>query len=130
MVGCSSDDDDPSVEIRVNGTALVDNDDDYFGDINGDFKGTGGSTTRTFNWENNSSTAEYNADITTTASGSFKMTVKDANGSVVLDRTLSGSGDPDSFSGVTSSGTSGVWSVTITLSNFNGDGSFSLSEGT
>ena len=128
--GCSSDDDLSAVEVRVNGTALVENDDDFFGDINGDFTGTGGSTTRTFNWENNSSTAEYNADITTIASGSFRMVVKDTRGSTVLNRTLSGSGNPDSFSGVTTEGSSGVWSVTITLTDFNGNGSFSISQGT
>jgi hypothetical protein len=36
---------------------------------------------------------------------------------------------PDSFSGVSSAGTAGIWTITISVSNFNGDGSFTLSEG-
>ncbi len=130
FIGCSSDDNASEPVVRINGTALVENDDDFFGDINGDFTGTGGSITRSFTWQNNLSTAEYNADITTTASGAFRMVVTSANGATVLNKTLNGSIEPDSFSGVTTEGTPGVWTVTITLTNFNGDGSFSLSEGT
>ena len=128
-VSCSDDDVMPVAKIAINGTALVSNGDDFTGDIGGDFDGDGGSVTRTFTWSNALSTAEYNADITTTSEGSFKMVVMDADAVVVLDKTLSGAVEPDSFSGVTSSGASGVWSVTIKVSNFNGDGSFSLSEG-
>lgn len=57
------------------------------------------------------------------------MIIRDADENTVLDRSLSGNKEPDSFSGVTSSGTAGTWSVTIILTEFNGDGSFSLSEG-
>jgi len=99
------------------------------GDIGGDFTGNGGNATKTFNWQNSLSTADYNADITATSTGNFQMVVKDADGNTVLDRSLTGGTEPDSFSGVTSSGTSGAWSVTISIANFNGDGSFSLSEG-
>lgn len=130
VVGCSKDDDPvPMTEVTVNNTVLFDNGDDFIGDIDGDFTGDGGSDSRIFTWQNANSTADYNADITATTDGSFKMIVKDADGTVVLDRSLSGASEPDSFSGVTSSGTSGVWSVTITLTTFNGDGSFSLSQG-
>ena len=128
LVSCSEDDEQEAV-ITVNGVALVDNDDDFFGDINGDFTGTGGSVSRTFLWQNSLSTADYNADITATAAGKFRMIVEDAEGTVVLDRSLNGSSGPDTFSGVTSSGMAGVWSVTIILDSFEGDGSFSLSEG-
>ncbi len=130
LVSCSNDDDSPQVvEITVNSTVLFDNGDDFTGDVDGDFTGDGGSVTRTFLWQNAVSTAEYNADITTTSDGVFQMEVKDADGNVVLDRSLNGATEPDSFSGVTSSGTSGIWSVIITITSFNGDGSFSLSEG-
>ncbi|MHA6278839.1 hypothetical protein ACXYMT_01540 [Salinimicrobium sp. CAU 1759] len=129
MVGCSSDDDTTEAIVKVNGTALVSNDDDFFGDINGDFTGSGGSVARTFTWANSLSTADYNADITATTSGVFRMVVKDSDGKTVLDRSLNGATEPDSFSGVTSAGSPGIWSVTITLTSFNGDGSFSLSEG-
>ena len=129
MTSCSKDDSVPIATVSVNGTILFDNGDDFTGDVDGDFTGDGGSTTRTFIWQNALSTADYNADITATIDGTFRMVVKDANGNVVLDKSLSGSVEPDSMSGVTSSGTSGTWSVTITLTSFNGDGSFSLSEG-
>jgi hypothetical protein len=99
------------------------------GDIGGDFTGNGGSTSKIFNWQNDLSTADYNADITATANGVFQMIVKDSGGKIVLDRSLKGNEEPDTFSGVTSSGTPGRWTVTITITNFNGDGSFSLSEG-
>ncbi len=129
-VGCSSDDDSvQSVEVTVNGTVLFDDGDDFVGDVDGDFTGNGGSETRTFFWQNSLNTADYNADITSSSNGLFEMEVRDADGNIVLDKSLRGGMEPDSFSGVTSSGTSGIWSVTITLSSFNGDGSFSLSEG-
>tara|TARA_R110002050_G_scaffold187534_1_gene321910 strand:- start:2268 stop:2714 length:447 start_codon:yes stop_codon:yes gene_type:complete len=129
LVGCSNDDDEAMAQVSVNGTVLFDNDDDYNGDISGDFTGDGGSVSRTFVWFNNLTTADYNADITATAEGTFNMLVLDADGNTVLNRSLSGAVEPDSFSGVTESGTSGEWSVTITVGSFKGDGSFSLSEG-
>lgn len=132
MFSCSDDDDDSptqTTEITVNGTVLFNNGDDFTGDIDADFTGDGGSGSKTFTWQNSINTAEYNADITSTSGGSFVMVVKDADENIVLDKTLSGDVDPDSFSGVTSTGTIGIWSVTITLTSFDGDGSFSLSEG-
>ena len=129
FVGCSDDEADLMAEVRVNGTVLFDNDDDINGDVGGSFVGDGGSVTRIFTWQNALTTADYNADITATTEGSFTMVVRDAESAIVLDRTLQGGVEPDSFSGVTSAGTAGAWTVTITVTNFNGDGSFSLSEG-
>lgn len=120
--------DDTMVQVRLNGVTFDDGD-DFNGDVDGDFTGNGGSDSRTFVWLNNLSTAEYNADITSTTEGSFKMTVLDADGNIVLERSLYGGMEPDSFSGVTQSGTSGLWTVTIEVESFNGDGSFSLSAG-
>lgn len=128
FLGCNNDDDDTMVQVRVNGV-VFDNGDDFNGDVDGDFTGNGGSATRTFIWLNNLTTADYNADITATSEGTFNMVVLDADGNTVLDRSLDGAVEPDSFSGVTAVGTSGLWSVTITVNLFNGDGSFSLSEG-
>lgn len=99
------------------------------GDIGGDFTGNGGTTSETFMWQNSLSTADYNADITTSSTGTFQIIVKDPDGTTVLSRMLNGSQKPDTFSGVTSEGTSGMWTVTINISNFNGDGSFTLSQG-
>ena len=129
---CSNDDDDmPSsdIEVMVNGTVLFQDGDDFNGDVDGDFTGSGGTDSKTFVWNNNLNTADYNADITASAEGTFRMVVRDADGMMVLDRSLNGASEPDSFSGVTAAGASGLWSVTITLTSFNGDGSFSLSEG-
>ena len=129
FVACSNDDDDVMVQVRVNGTVLFDDGDDFNGDVDGDFTGNGGSATRTFVWLNNLTTADYNADITATSEGSFQIIVRDSEANIVLDRTIQGGTEPDSIDGVTSSGASGLWTVTIEVTNFNGDGSFSLSDG-
>jgi len=128
FTACSDDDTAPVALVKINNTSF-DNGDDFNGDIDGDFTGDGGSISKTFYWQNALRTADYNADITTSTDGIFKIVVKDADGTVVLDESLSGAVEPDSMSGVTSVGTSGLWSVTITLTSFNGDGSFSLTEG-
>ncbi|TXD84279.1 hypothetical protein ESY86_06790 [Subsaximicrobium wynnwilliamsii] len=122
-ISCSNDDDNNNVSANVTLTEGID------GDIGGDFTGNGGSTSETFNWQNGLSTADYNADITASSTGLFQMIIKDSEGTTVLDRSLNGNVEPDSFSGVTSAGQAGMWTVTITVSNFNGDGSFSLSAG-
>ena len=116
-----SDDDDLSANVTL--TEGVN------GDIGGDFTGNGGNASRTFIWQNDLSTADYNADITTSAIGLFQMIVKDSNGNTVLDRSLNGIDESDTYSGVTSSGDAGIWTVTISVTNFSGDGSFTLSEG-
>ncbi len=129
MVSCSDDDDGATATITVNGTVLFGDVSDFNGDIDASFTGNGGSLTRDFLWNNNLSTADFNVDITATAQGTFQMVVRDSEGEIVLDRTIDGAVEPDSIDGVTSSGTSGIWTVTITVTDFNGDGSFSLSEG-
>ncbi len=136
FVGCSKDDD-SFARVSVNGTELsttpsdfvVGDRSDFNGDVDASFTGNGGSASRVFSWNNNLTIADYNADITATAEGTFNMVVLDADGNTVLNRSLNGAVEPDSFSGVTDAGTSGIWSVTITVDSFNGDGSFSLSEG-
>ena len=136
VIACSKDDD-AFASVAVNGTTLrtspsdftVGDRSDFNGDIDASFTGNGGSTTRIFSWNNNLSTADYNADITATTEGTFNMVVTDADANIVLNRSLNGAVEPDSFSGVTDAGTSGIWTVTITVESFNGDGSFSLSEG-
>ncbi|MEJ1224012.1 hypothetical protein [Sediminicola sp. 1XM1-17] len=128
FTSCSKDDD-SFVNVTVNGTVLEGDRSDFNGDIDASFTGNGGSAKRSFIWNNNLRTADYSADITATSAGVFRMIVADSEGSVVLDRTINGATEPDSIDGVTSSGTSGIWTVTIELTNFKGDGSFSLSEG-
>ena len=119
IISCSSDD--PTANITVN--------EGPNGDIGGDFTGDGGDAVRTISWSNSLATADYNADITSTASGTFNLVVRDAVNEIVLNRSLVGGSEPDSFSGVTSAGEPGTWTVTITITSFNGDGSYSLSAG-
>jgi hypothetical protein len=120
LTSCS-DNDGPTANITVN--------EGPSGDIGGDFTGNGGNASRTVNWTNNLSTADYNADITSTASGTFKIVVADSEGTIVLDRTLNGGTEPDTIGGVTQTGKPGKWTVTITITSFNGDGSYNLSAG-
>lgn len=99
------------------------------GGDDGDVTGCGGSVTETHNWTNNQSKAELNMDITSTPGGSFQIVVTDADGIEVLNETLTvGVGD-DSKTKCSASGTPGTWTVAITLTDFNGDGSFTLSQG-
>ena len=95
----------------------------------GDVTGKGGSKTETFNWENNLTKAEYNMDITATDGGTFRMVVEDAAGVTVIDQTLTAGTAPDSKDGCSATGTAGTWKVTLTLTDFKGDGSYSLSKG-
>lgn len=138
LTSCSNDDSDDSfANVTVNGTTLTTNPSDFVvgdrsdfnGDIDASFTGNGGTTSRVFSWNNNLRTADYNADITATSDGSFRIVVRDSQEAVVLDRTIQGGSEPDSIDGVTQTGVSGIWTVTIEVTNFNGDGSFSLSEG-
>lgn len=137
LVTSCNKDDDAFVRVTVNGTQLttdpsdftVGDRSDFNGDIDASFTGNGGTATRIFSWNNNLSTADYNADITATTEGSFRMIVEDSEGIVVLNRSIQGGTEPDSIDGVTSAGTSGIWTVTIEVTSFTGDGSFSMSEG-
>ncbi len=128
VVSCNKDDD-AFATVTVNGTLLVGDRSDFNGDIDASFTGNGGSASRSFIWNNNLNTADYNADITSNAQGTFRIIVEDSEGVTVLDRTIDGGTEPDSIDGVTSSGASGIWTVNIQVTDFKGDGSFSLSEG-
>ena len=112
--------DGPTATVSINETGS---------DLGGDVTGNGGSTSRTYTWNNPLTTVDWNMDITATIGGSFQLAIKDPDGSTMLDQTLtSGQGD-DSKSGVSSAGTAGAWTIIINLTNFNGDGSFSISPG-
>jgi hypothetical protein len=122
FVACSKDDG-PTITASVNNITMSN------ANFNGDVTGNGGSATETFIWNNAEATADYNMDITSAATGSFRFVMKDANGATVLDQTLQGDVEPDTFSGVTNAGTAGDWTITLTLTNFIGDGSYSASAG-
>lgn len=93
----------------------------------GDFTGDGDSGGFSFAWMNPQTTASANFDITTTA-GTVQMIVKDSEGTIVIDETLT-AGSEDSYSGVSQSGAEGMWIVEFVLTKFNGDGSYSLHPG-
>ncbi|MGB5509673.1 MAG: hypothetical protein WBM95_12310 [Robiginitalea sp.] len=136
FIACSKDDD-SFARVTVNGTLLQANDSDFTvgdrsdfnGDIDASFSGNGGTTIRSFTWNNTLNTADYNADITASSAGNFQMIVEDAEGMVVLDRVIQGGAEPDTIGGVTQEGAPGIWTVTIRVTDFNGDGSFSMSAG-
>lgn len=97
--------------------------------VDGDVTGNGGNVTKAYTWKNSSTTAGYDMDFTSVKGGTYNLTVADADGSIVINQTLvSGQGD-DTRGGVSAIGAPGDWSVTVTLTNFSGDGSFSLSQG-
>lgn len=119
IIGCSSDDD-PAAKVTI----LNQNT-----DFDGDVTGSGGSLNKSYTWNNPLATVDYNMDITSAQGGSFQLIMQDADGAVVLDKTIVAGQGEDSRSGVSQAGTPGDWTVQIILKNFNGDGSFSISPG-
>jgi len=93
----------------------------------GDFTGSGDSGIYSFAWRNPQSEASLNLDITTNT-GSVQMILRDSKDTVVLDKTLN-AGGVDSYSGVSDPGESGIWTVKLIITDFNGDGSYSLHPG-
>lgn len=120
LSSCNKDDDAPFATVSINETGS---------DLGGDVTGDGGSTSESYVWNNPLATANWNMDITATNGGSFQLIIEDAEGALVLDQTLTAGIGEDSADGVTASGTAGEWTIRVTLSDFNGDGSFSLSPG-
>ena len=120
FTGCEDDNDSPSTSVSINETGS---------DLGGDVTGDGGSTTKNYTWNNPLTSADWNMDITAAHGGSLNLLIEAADGQIVLDETLTVEQGEDSKSGVTSTGISGEWAITVTLTDFDGDGSFSLSPG-
>lgn len=91
----------------------------------GDMLGNGDSGTYSFAWDNSTKKASLDFDITS-PSGSVQFIINDAKGKEMLNKTLSGGSGTDSYSGISEAGKSGRWLVTMILTNFNGDGSYSV----
>lgn len=91
----------------------------------GDVRGDGGSTSKTFTFENNNTTVGWDMSIGAKG-GSFKLVLKDASGKVMLDQTLTAGSGSQSADGTTTAGTTGTWTCTITLTSFNGSGDYSF----
>ncbi|MBL7472194.1 hypothetical protein [Robertkochia sediminum] len=119
IVACNSDDD-PMAKVTLTAQNT---------DFDGDVTGEGGSLSKSYTWNNPLATVNYNMDITSGRNGSFQLILQDAEGTVVADRTIVAGQGEDSRSGVSQAGVPGDWTVTIVLTNFNGDGSFSISPG-
>ncbi|GAA4845917.1 hypothetical protein GCM10023331_33370 [Algivirga pacifica] len=114
------DDDGVGASVSINETGS---------DFGGDVTGNGGSTQQVYTWNNPEFTVDWNMDITATPGSSFNLRIDDTDDRNVLDQTLRvGLGD-DSRSGVSLPGARGQWTITVTLTDFNGDGSFSISPG-
>lgn len=56
----------------------------------------------------------------------FRLVLKDANGTTVVDRTLTAGSGSQNADGTSSSGKAGTWIATITLTNFDGSGDYSF----
>jgi hypothetical protein len=119
FISCSKDED-PIAKVNLSAGL-----EDFDGDVNGN----GGTFSKTYDWNNTLTTVDWNMDITAAIGGEFQLIIRDAEGSIVLDQTLRSGQNDDSGSGVSSSGTAGAWQITIVLSTFSGDGSFSISPG-
>ena len=92
----------------------------------GDFTGENESGIYSFVWDNSSEKAQLNFDVTT-SSGSVQFKVYDSKGEEVLSETRSAGAGEDTFSGVSAAGKKGNWLIEIIITDFNGDGSFSIS---
>lgn len=93
-----------------------------------DFTGDSDSGTYSFAWVNSSKTASLNFDITS-PTGSVQFIMYDKTGTEVLNETIQGGSDEDTFAGVTQEGKAGTWKVTMIATDFDGDGSFSIHSG-
>jgi hypothetical protein len=94
----------------------------------GDISGLGGTASGTSSFTSDNSVIDWDMTINDATSGSFRLLVQDADGTTVIDNTLiasSGNGNQDA-AGTSSSGTPGIWSVSISLVSFNGTGDYSL----
>lgn len=91
----------------------------------GDIGGAGGTNSKTWTFTNNKATVDWDMSIDASG-GSFQLKIKDASGTVVLDKTLTAGSGPQDAAGVTSSGTAGTWTATITLTKFIGSGDYSF----
>jgi hypothetical protein len=91
----------------------------------GDISGLGGTASKTVSFTNNNSTVGWDMAIDA-SSGSFQLVVKDADGETVIDETLTADSGAQDADGTSSSGTSGTWTATVSLTSFNGTGDYSL----
>jgi len=91
----------------------------------GDISGGGGTASSTQTFTQNSSTLGWDMSINA-STGSFNLTVKDADGTSVINKTLTAGVGAQDASGTSSAGTTGTWTATVTLTDFTGTGDYSF----
>lgn len=91
----------------------------------GDVSGKGGTASSTVTFNNTNNTVGWDMAISATE-GSFNLTILDADGSSVVTNTLTAGSGAQDASGTSTSGTSGTWTATVTLTNFDGTGDYSF----
>lgn len=95
------------------------------GSTSGDISGSGGTASKSATFTNNSSTVGWDMAIDA-SNGSFQLVIQDADGTSVVDKTLTAGSGAQDADGTSSQGTSGAWTATITLTSFNGTGDYSM----
>lgn len=95
------------------------------GGTSGDVTGGGGTATSSTTFTQNSATLGWDM-AQDASSGSFNLTVTDASGNVVINNTLTAGSGAQDASGTSSSGTTGTWTATVTLTDFTGTGDYSF----
>jgi hypothetical protein len=109
-------DDESCVYPSVNMTA---------GGLSGDISGAGGTVTGSSTFTQTSATLGW--DMSQNASsGSFNLTVTDASGNAVINNTITAGVGAQDAGGTSSSGTTGTWTVTVTLTSYTGSGDYSI----
>ncbi|MBL4653035.1 MAG: hypothetical protein JKY53_09275 [Flavobacteriales bacterium] len=91
----------------------------------GDISGGGGTASGTQTFTQNSSTLGWDMDINA-STGSFNLTVKDADGTTVINKTLTTGVGAQDAAGTSSAGTTGTWTATVTLTDLTGTGDYSF----
>lgn len=95
------------------------------GGLSGDVTGGGGTASNSTTFTQSSSTLGWDMSIDASG-GTMNLTVRDASGSIVINNTLTANSGPQDQSGTSSSGTTGTWTATVTLTNFTGTGDYSF----
>ena len=91
----------------------------------GDIKGAGGTVSGSTTFTQNNSTLGWDM-AQDASSGSFTLTVTDADGITVINNTLTAGSGAQDADGTSSAGTAGTWTATVTLTEFTGKGDYSF----
>lgn len=91
----------------------------------GDVSGEGGTASKTFTFTNSNTTVGWDMSMGA-STGSFQLTIKDAAGVVVVDKTLTAGSGPQDAAGTSAAGTAGTWTAIINLTKFTGRGDYSF----